>query len=95
MRVKAYYEKKGYDVHRKYASKGVMDLICIGHQDNVYMFVDEGIGICEVLYVQCKTNKYIHPKERAELIQHANRYGGRAVLAYKDEKRHIKTEFLN
>lgn len=73
-------------MHRKYASKGVMDLICIT------AYLPEG---CEVLYVQCKTNKYIHPKERAALIEHANSYGGRAILAYKDAKRHIAIELLN
>lgn len=86
-RVKAYYEKLGYDVHRKYSSIGVMDLVCICNT--------EGSDTCAVDYVQCKTNKYIHPKERAALVEHANKYGGRAVLAYKDKKRHIVTEVLN
>ncbi len=58
-----------------------MDLVCI-FKGNVH-------------YVQCKTNKYMHPKERAALIEHANKYGGDAVFAYKDAKRHIVIEVLN
>jgi Holliday junction resolvase len=95
-RVKAYYEKLGYDVHRKYSSIGVMDLICICHQDKVHMFVDEGPGICQVLYVQCKVRKNLmRPTETIALVEHANKYGGLAILAYKDKKRHIVTELLN
>lgn len=91
-RVKKYYEKLGWDVHRKYASKGVMDLICIRNAEEI----DEGMGICEVHYVQCKTDKkYIHPAELKEFLDHCNKFWARAILAYKDKKRHIVIERLN
>jgi Holliday junction resolvase len=81
-RVKKLYEKLGWDVHRKYASKGIMDLICIrkGH----------------VHYVQCKVRKNLMRAAEAELLkEHANKFGCDAVFAYKDEKRHVVTELLN
>jgi len=66
-----------------------MDLICITDAQCEHQYHTD------VLYVQCKTNKYIHPRERAALKEHANKYGGRPVLAYKDAKKHIVTEFLD
>lgn len=68
-----------------------MDLICI--KDAVA--VDEGIGVCDVLYVQCKTNGRISQPELVELVEHSNKYNARAILAYKDKKKHIICELLN
>jgi len=70
-----------------------MDLVCIG----CAKYDQFGkIDASDVLYVQCKVRKELmRPKEVKELVQHANRYNGRAILAYKDKKGHIITEVLN
>ncbi len=55
-----------------------------------------GQYVSNVHYVQCKTDKkYMSLNERVELVNYSLKYGARAVLAYKDSKRHIKTEFLH
>jgi hypothetical protein len=68
-----------------------MDLVCIRDPDGV----DEGLGICEVLYVQCKTNGKISVIESMNLIEHSKKYGAMPVLAFKDKKGHIVIEVLN
>jgi len=78
-------------VHRKYASKGVMDLVCI-------MKCNHGLGYetaSHVDYVQCKTNGKIGHQEAVELINHSLKHGARPVLAYKDAKKHIVIEVLS
>ena len=55
----------GYDVHRKYASKGVMDLICIRDPD----LGNHDPGIVRFYMFNVKLINTIHPKERTELIR--------------------------
>ena len=68
-----------------------MDLICIKNDD----CIDEGLGVCLVNYVQCKTNGRISRAEKEIFIIHSLKYGARPVLAYKDKKGHIVTEVLS
>jgi Holliday junction resolvase len=92
-RVKKHYEKCGYDVHRKYASKGVMDLVCIAPVRCASCGVE---GKTIVAFVQCKAGKArMSLDERDALIKHANKFNGLAVEARKDEKGHIIREILN
>jgi hypothetical protein len=78
-------------VHRKYASKGVMDLVCVCCEE----WLDEGIGVCQVDYVQCKTNGKISLAEKTEFLKHCAKFNARPILAYKDAKRRLVIETLS
>ena len=82
-RVKKYLEKAGFYVMRAYASKGVFDLIAVP-PSSMTLTMDR-----EAWMIQCKTNGYIRPAERAALKQASDLYAANVVLATKDDKGHI------
>jgi len=68
-----------------------MDLVCIKRCELERQPIDD---ICDVLYVQCKTNGRLPMTQAKELIEHSLKYGAQPILAYKDKKGHIITEVL-
>ena len=79
LRVRNYYQKLGYYVIRKYASKGYEDLVCIKARRCC-----ENEMLSSVLVVQCKnlqTQRNLPATEKKGLIQLAKWTGGKPILA--------------
>lgn len=79
LRVKKYFEKKGYYVVRKYASKGAEDLLCVKARRCC-----ENEMLSTVLLVQCKNLKTDRPlslDERKALVALSKWTGGKPTLA--------------
>ena len=100
--VKKHFEKLGYYVIRKYASKGAEDLVAIkkmivpSNEISISPNEIKGIAVCsEVLLVQCKNLKAEKPLKRAEaerLITLAKQCGATPLLAFNRNHKLIITE---
>lgn len=80
-RVKKHFEKRGYYVVRKYASKGAEDLIAI---KNVEMLDHTSKHLSEVFLIQCKNlkvEKKLSKKDANRLKILAKQVGGTPLLA--------------
>lgn len=81
-----HFRKLGYYCIRAYASKGLFDFIAV--PPNTMSTLDFN----DTLLVQAKTNGYVKPAERKELVLAAHRYKGTVLLAWigKDHKIQFK-----
>ena len=80
-RVKKHFEKLGYYVVRKYASKGAEDLIAIRGVDLRH----NPITLSETLFIQCKNlkvEKKLKREDAERLIKLAKQCGGTPLLAF-------------
>ena len=88
-RVKKHFEKQGYYVVRKYASKGAEDLIAIkgtkvGYYNNENRQKSIFAMMSEVLLIQCKNlkvEKKLKREDAERLIALARQCGGTPLLA--------------
>jgi Holliday junction resolvase len=98
-RVKKHFERNGYYVVRKYASKGAEDLIAIkqagtdllDYQRNQLQYVT----MSEVLLIQCKNlkvEKKLKREDAERLIKLARQVGGTPLLAINRNHKLIITE---
>jgi hypothetical protein len=86
-RTKRKYEKMDYLVYRLYASKGIMDLICIPSARS---------GFVKVAFIQVKWNKKDMSKaQKSALALFASYYRAVGILEYRNPKtKHLVTEIL-
>lgn len=86
-RVINYLIKKGYYCIRSYASHGTYDLLAIPPKtkEDWHNYP---------LMIQAKSNNYVKPKEREWLEKVKDSWQGLQLIAFKDEKRHIKFRTL-
>lgn len=92
-RVKKHFEKKGYYVVRKYASKGAEDLIAL----KVINLPNDhsAVYVTECLLIQCKNlkvEKKLKREDAERLIALAKQVGGTPLLAFNRDHRLIITE---
>lgn len=79
-RVKKHFEKNGYYVVRKYASKGAEDLIAI---KKCWTLINKSV-VAEVLLIQCKNlkiEKKLKREDAERLIKLAKQCGATPMLA--------------
>ncbi|MDF2736314.1 MAG: hypothetical protein K0S93_170 [Nitrososphaeraceae archaeon] len=97
LRVKKHFERQGYYVVRKYASKGAEDLIAI---KNIEIWDDDGKGVTqcsEVLLIQCKNlkvEKKLKRDDALRLIALAKQCGGTPLLVSNQNHKLNITEVL-
>ena len=75
----SFLRKHGYYCIRSYGSKGMFDVIAVPPEINT--LIDYPAG---TLLIQCKTNGYVPPAERARLA--ACKYEGTAIIVYRDKR---------
>lgn len=87
-RIQNYLRGKGYYVIRAYGSKGVYDLIAVPPTNHLSI-----APFCEwqnqPLGIQCKTNGYIPPKERARFKDIIKKWQLWSILAYREGRKLI------
>ena len=87
-RVRDHYKKEGYEVFRSAGSHTMADLICIAASNYT------GVGVPEVLLVQCKGSKNLMTKKQVgEFADYCENLAATAVIAY-NEKRKLKLDVL-
>jgi Holliday junction resolvase len=104
-RVKKHFEKQGYYVVRKYASKGAEDLIAIKAIEisdivavknyNEFARVKVSPKMSETLFIQCKNlkvEKKLDKKEAQRLKDLAQQCGGTPLLASNQNHKLVITE---
>ena len=96
-RVQNYFRKYGYYVIRSYASKGLVDLVCIPPKTFA--------GSCGIskqkktVGVQCKKTKdgngYVSREEMKSLIENENKWEMTILVAWSDKKRRLMFRTVN
>jgi hypothetical protein len=85
LRVKKHMEEKLHcQVVRSSGSHGIFDLVATRMADS---------GKTETVYIQCKTNGYIHPNDKKVIIDKGKEIGCEVLLAYKDKNNHNRIAF--
>lgn len=89
IRTKHYLEKKGFYVVRQPRSR-FPDLIALKKGELATHIENFNFVYTSVIYfIECKTNKYITSKERADLHFLQIKYGIKPLIAYKSDKGYV------
>ena len=78
-RCMAFFRKLGYYVMRSYASKGLLDIVCIPPKNQKEGYYNETIGI------QAKLNGYVKPEERDMLKFSEPKWQMKIYIAWNDK----------
>ena len=96
-RVQNYFRKFGYYVVRSYASKGLVDLVCIPPKFPAGFAT--GNKKIKTLGIQCKKTKdgkgYVSREEMKSLIENEDKWEMTILIAWSDKKRRLMFRTVN